>query len=176
MTFRRARYSKIDAMVTRLLGQHGQLAPPVRIERIARNLGLELRSGDLDDVSGVLVRQGNSAIIGTNSTQSPQRQRFTIAHELGHFLLHEGITNHVDRSYRVNFRSAESSQATNVEEIEANFFAASILMPKHMLDPLSAELALDNDAMVADLARRFQVSRLAMSLRLANLYEEATPF
>jgi Zn-dependent peptidase ImmA (M78 family) len=76
----------------------------------------------------------------------------------------------------VNFRSAESSQATNVEEIEANFFAASILMPKHMLDPLSAELALDNDAMVADLARRFQVSRLAMSLRLANLYEEATPF
>ena len=176
MTFRRARYAKIDAMVTRLLVQHGQERPPVRIERIAKDLGIELRSGDLDDVSGVLVRQGNSAVIGTNSTQSVQRQRFTIAHELGHFLLHEGITNHVDRSYRVNFRSAESSQATNVEEIEANYFAASILMPKHMLDELAAEEALDNDAMVADLAREFRVSRLAMSLRLANLYEETTPF
>lgn len=176
MTFRRARYSKIDTMVLGLLAQHGQVSPPVRIERIAKGLGLELRSGDLRDVSGVLVRQGNSAIIGTNSTQSPQRQRFTIAHELGHFLLHEGITNHVDRSYRVNFRSAESAQATNVEEIEANYFAASILMPKHMLDELSAEEALDNDPMVKDLARRFQVSGLAMSLRLANLYEEATPF
>jgi Zn-dependent peptidase ImmA (M78 family) len=176
MTFRRARYSKIDSMVQRLLIQHGQERPPVRIERIAKDLGIELRSGDMGDVSGILVRQGNSAVIGTNSTQSPQRQRFTIAHELGHFLLHEGITNHVDRSYRVNYRSAESSQATNVEEIEANFFAASILMPKHMLDPQSAESALDNDDLVADLARQFQVSRLAMSLRLANLYEEATPF
>lgn len=176
MTFRRARYSKIDAMVARLLVQHGQIRPPVRIERIAKDLGIELRSGDLGDVSGVLVRQGTSAIIGTNSTQSPQRQRFTIAHELGHFLLHEGITNHVDRSYRVNYRSAESSQATNVEEIEANFFAATILMPKLMLDAESAELAVDNDERVAELARLFQVSRLAMSLRLANLYEEATPF
>lgn len=176
MTFRRARYSKIDAMVLALLAQHEQTQPPVRIERIAKELGLELRSGDLDDVSGVLVRQGNSAIIATNSTQSVQRQRFTIAHELGHFLLHEGITNHVDRSYRVNFRSAESSQATNVEEIEANYFAASILMPKPMLDERSAEEALDNDTMVADLAREFRVSRLAMSLRLANLYEEAIPF
>lgn len=176
MTFRRARYSKIDAMVAHLLTQHEQKGPPIRIERIAKELGVELRSGDLDDVSGVLVRQGDSAIIGTNSTQSAQRQRFTIAHELGHFLLHEGITNHVDRSYRVNYRSAESSQATNVEEIEANYFAASILMPQHMLDAQNAEEAVDNDSMVADLAKQFHVSRLAMSLRLANLYEEATPF
>ncbi len=109
MTFRRARYSKIGGMVLGLLEQHGQARPPVRIERIAKELGVELRSGDLGDVSGVLVRQGSSAVIGTNGSQSAQRQRFTIAHELGHFLLHEGITNHVDRSYRVNFRSAESS-------------------------------------------------------------------
>jgi Zn-dependent peptidase ImmA (M78 family) len=163
-------------MVLALLAQHEQIRPPVRVERIARDLGVEIRSGDLDDVSGVLVRQGNSAIIGTNSTQSAQRQRFTIAHELGHFLLHEGITNHVDRSFRVNFRSAESSQATNVEEIEANYFAASMLMPKHMLDALSADEALDNDTMLTDLARQFHVSRLAMSLRLSNLYEETKPF
>lgn len=176
MTFRRARYSKIEAMVERLLGQHNQSRPPVRIERIAKDLGVELRSGNLDDVSGVLVRRGDAAVIGVNSTQSPQRQRFTIAHELGHFLLHEGITNHVDRSYRVNYRSAESSQATNVEEIEANFFAAAVLMPKHMLDAENAELALDNDSMVGALAKQFQVSRLAMSLRLVNLYEDATPF
>lgn len=176
MTFRRARYSKIDGMVLGLLEQHGQTNPPVRIERIANDLGVELRSGDLGDISGILVRQGDSAVIGTNGSQSAQRQRFTIAHELGHFLLHEGITNHIDRSYRVNFRSAESSQATNVEEIEANYFAASILMPKHMLASQGAEEALDSDTLVANLAKQYQVSRLAMSLRLANLYEEATPF
>lgn len=176
MKFRRARYSKIDAMVARLLLDHGQVKPPIRIENIAKALGVEVRTGDLGDVSGVLVRHGDSAIIGTNSTQGAQRQRFTIAHELGHFLLHEGITNHVDRTYRVNYRSAESSQATNVEEIEANYFAASILMPKHLLDQRDAEEALDSDSEMSELAKEFQVSRLAMSLRLANLYEEAAPF
>lgn len=163
-------------MVLALLEQHQQSKPPVRIERIAKGLGVELRSGDLGDISGVLVRRDDTAIIGTNSTQSTQRQRFTIAHELGHFLLHEGVTNHVDRTYRVNFRSAESSQATNVEEIEANYFAASLLMPKHMLDHLCAEEALDDDDKVYGLAKQFQVSRHAMSLRLVNLYEDAIPF
>jgi Zn-dependent peptidase ImmA (M78 family) len=176
MISRRARYSKIDGMVTALLEQHQQFKPPVRIERIAKALGVELRSGDLGDISGVLVRSGETAVIGTNGTQSAQRQRFTIAHELGHYLLHEGVTNHVDRTYRVNYRSAESSQATNVEEIEANYFAASILMPKKMMDELRAEEALDDDFKVHQLAKQFQVSRHAMSLRLVNLYEDATPF
>lgn len=49
-------------------------------------------------------------------------------------------------------------------------------MPKPMLDDLSAEEALDDGAMVGNLAKQFWVSRLAMSLRLANLYVEATPF
>ena len=168
---RRARYSKIEAMVEALLDQHGQQEPPVRIERITKGLGVEIRSGDLGDVSGMIVRSGEGAIIGVNSTQVRQRQRFTIAHELGHFLLHEDLVNHVDHNYRINYRSAESSLATNVDEIEANFFAASILMPKQFLDDLHAYEALDSDTEVASLAKQFDVSRHAMSLRLANLYQ-----
>lgn len=171
MIQRRARYSKISAMVDALLGQHGQAAPPVRIEKIAKDLGIEIRTGDLGDVSGLIVRSGDGAVIGVNSTQGRQRQRFTIAHELGHFLLHEGLNNHVDHNYRINYRSEESSKATNVDEIEANFFAASILMPKRFLDALNAEEALDSDNEVAEFAKQFDVSRHAMSLRLANLYE-----
>jgi Zn-dependent peptidase ImmA (M78 family) len=173
---RRARYSKIETMVDGLLDQHHQSGPPVRIEKIAKELGVEIRAGDLGDVSGLLVRSGEGAIIGVNSTQGRQRQRFTIAHELGHFLLHEGLINHVDRNYRINYRSAESSMATNVDEIEANFFAASILMPKQFLNNLDAVEALDDDAQVQELARLFDVSRHAMSLRLANLYEQYAPF
>lgn len=176
MNARRARYSKIDAMVNGLLDQYDQREPPVRIERITKNLGIEIRSGDLGDVSGMIVRSGGGAIIGVNSTQVRQRQRFTIAHELGHFLLHEGLTNHVDHNYRINYRSKESSKATNVDEIEANFFAASILMPKRFLDELSAYEALDSDSDVAELARGFDVSRHAMSLRLANLYQRFSPY
>lgn len=176
MTPRRARYAKIERMVESLLRQSGELAPPVHIERIVRRCGLEIRSGDLKDVSGLIVRSAGTAIIGVNSTQSRVRQRFTIAHEFGHYLLHEGLTHHVDKDYRVNFRSDESSRATNVDEIEANFFAASILMPREFLDRDNAIDAIDSDVRVAELAKLYDVSRHAMSLRLVNIYEIYTPF
>lgn len=176
MTLRRARYAKIERMVASLLHQNDQTGPPVHIERIVKRCGIEIRSGNLKDVSGLLVRSGGAAIIGVNSTQNRVRQRFTIAHEFGHYLLHEGLTNHIDRDYRVNFRSDESSKATNVDEIEANFFAASILMPREFLDRDDAISAIDSDSRVAELAKRYDVSRHAMSLRLVNIYEIYTPF
>jgi Zn-dependent peptidase ImmA (M78 family) len=163
-------------MVDQLLKQNGQMRPPVQIEVIATRLGTEIRKGNLGNVSGLIVRKGNNAIIGVNSKQVRQRQRFTIAHELGHFLLHEGLAHHVDHDYRVNYRSDESSKATNVEEIEANFFAASILMPKNLLDELNAIDSVESGERVAYLAKLFDVSQHAMSLRLNNLYGEYAPF
>ncbi|HEX3422296.1 MAG TPA: ImmA/IrrE family metallo-endopeptidase [Sphingomicrobium sp.] len=163
-------------MVNQLLEQHKQNGPPVRIEEISSNLGLEIRAGDLGEVSGLLARSGNGATIGVNSTQSRERRRFTIAHELGHYLLHEGMIHHVDHNYRLNYRSSESAQATNVEEIEANFFAASLLMPKKFLALLNAIEALDDDKEVEKLAKLFDVSRHAMSLRLVNLYRRYLPY
>lgn len=172
----RARYSKIEGMVDLLLVQYGQDKPPVKIEKVVNGLGLEVRAGDLKDVSGLLVRTGETAIIGVNSTQSRVRQRFTIAHELGHYLLHDGIQHHVDHTYRVNFRSEISSSATSTDEIEANFFAASLLMPKRFLDAANAVDAIEDDAKVAELAREFDVSRHAMSLRLVNVYKQYSPY
>lgn len=99
-----------------------------------------------------------------------------MAHELGHFFLHEGILNHFDRSFRLNYRSEESSKATNVEEVEANYFAASLLMPKIFLDADGASEFLDSDDQVRELARRYHVSQHAMSLRLVNVYGDQRPF
>lgn len=173
---KRARYSKIELMVNQLLDQHQQLGPPVRIEDIAASFGIEIRAGDLGDVSGLLARSGNGAIIGVNSKQSRERRRFTIAHELGHFLLHEGMVSHVDHNYRLNYRNDQSSRAVNAEEIEANFFAASMLIPTRFLNGMNAVEALDDDARVEQLAKRFDVSRHAMSLRLVNVYQEYSPY
>jgi len=172
----RARYTKIERLVDSILEDFSVRRPPVPIEKILKKLKIELKHGNLGEVSGLLLRSGASATIGVNATQAPVRQRFTIAHELGHYLLHAGLLSHVDKDYRVNYRSAESSEATNVEEIEANFFAASILMPRQFLINENAVLALDNDAEVERLAKRFAVSRHAMSLRLANVYRLQSPF
>jgi len=172
----RARYLRIERFVDQLLQGHGVIKAPVPVEKIAKKAGVKLQYGDLGEVSGLLVRSDDSAIIGINLNHPPARKRFTIAHELGHYFLHEGISAHYDRDYKLNYRSAESSQATNVEEIEANFFAASLLMPREFLAADKAIDHLDNDAGVARLAERYKVSRHALSLRLVNLYEEHRPF
>lgn len=173
---RRARYSRIEKLVDGLLQEHQITKVPVPVEAMVPSYGISLRKGDLGDVSGLIVREGSSVTIGINSTQSPVRRRFTIAHEFGHFLLHEGISSHVDHNYRVNFRSDLSSQAVDVDEIEANFFAASLLMPKMFLSAEDAIDALDDDESVGRLAGKFKVSRHAMSLRLANVYRVHSPF
>lgn len=172
---RRARYSKIERIVANLLATTLPV-PPVPIERMVKDRGIVVRKGDLGEVSGLLLRNASGTTIGVNSTQSSLRQRFTIAHEFGHFMLHEGISEHVDHSYRVNYRSEVSSQATDVDEIEANFFAASLLMPRDMLAEREALTALDDDRKVKLLAREFEVSQHAMSLRLSNLYKQYAPF
>jgi len=106
-----------------------------------------------------------------NQSQAQSRQRFTIAHELGHALLHEGEELHVDKDFRINFRDVVSSLATNVEEIESNTFAAWLLMPSRLLirQIRSEHLDIDDGEEVEKLAGRYQVSAQAMTYRLANL-------
>ena len=172
---RRVRYSRIGRLAEDLAAAVD--VPPVPVETMVREHGIELRTGDLGgEVSGLLMRTGTDAVIGVNSSQHRLRRRFTIAHEFGHYLLHEEIREHVDRGYAVRFRSARSSQAVDVEEMEANFFAASLLMPRRLLDAREAASALDSDEAVKRLAAAFDVSRHAMSLRLANVYREYAPY
>lgn len=185
---KRVRYARIEHIVERLLRSASHPSPPVSVEAMVRDHGIMLRKGDLGEVSGLLARTGAQTTIGVNSKQSRVRQRFTIAHEFGHFMLHEGILEHVDHGYRivpsnesvdmprVNFRSQISSQATDIEEIEANFFAASLLMPRHLLDKNLAVLAVDDDQEVKRLASLFDVSAHAMSLRLSNVYRKYAPY
>jgi Zn-dependent peptidase ImmA (M78 family) len=76
---------------------------------------------------------------------------------------------HVDTDFRVNWRNSVSSQGVDWNEIEANRFAAALLMPEHMLrQDLDQFKSLDRDA-VQRLASLYKVSRIAMHFRLVNL-------
>lgn len=111
-------------------------------------------------------------MIGVNSKTSPRRQRFTIAHELGHWCMHEGELI-VDRAVMINNRNKVSSQAIDPQEIEANRFAASLLMPRELvLDAASRQYfagIANRDDFIASLSREFDVSIEAMGYRLINL-------
>ncbi|MFI6940372.1 ImmA/IrrE family metallo-endopeptidase [Streptomyces sp. NPDC050418] len=167
---------RAELRAARLLAEAGVTSAPVEVEHLAALLGAVVsRSSFKDgDVSGMLVRQGgHPPVIGVNDTHSANRQRFTIAHELGHLVLHPGREVVLDRPVRVNLRDKTSSMASDREEIEANSFAASLLMPADLvraeLGQLSAPVRQDPDLCTEELARIFAVSPSAMGFRLINL-------
>lgn len=86
-------------------------------------------------------------------------------------MLHVGREVRVDTAFRINLRSPESSTAEDVEEIESNAFAAALLMPEPFLRNDTAGFVLDVEdaALVQKLAKRYNVSAQAMTVRLINL-------
>ena len=151
-------------------------APPVPVERIARKLTAHLRFSPLDDeLSGMVFVKDDTAIIGINALHHPNRQRFTIAHECGHLVLHrDQVTRevHVDKAFPMLMRDAVSAASVDPMEIEANLFAAELLMPEFLLAEALGEASFDIDdaTTVSDLAKRFRVSLSAMQFRLGNLF------
>ena len=161
----------IERRTEQLLAKAGMDTAPVPVEQVAAHLGIKLELADLgEDCSGVLVRNGNRAVIGINEKQHSNRQRFSIAHEIAHLILHEGDT-YIDKGYRVHFRDLESGSGTKFEEMEANAFAAALLMPaKWVRDAFRQQpFELTEDDSLELLAKKFEVSTQAMTYRLMNL-------
>jgi len=160
---------------TDLLEKHNIVNAPVDVEKLAHALHLDVRKDKVEgDISGFLFRDHgkSSAIIGVNSRQHPNRQRFTIAHEIGHFLLHTGDKVHVDRGFEVRLRNDESSKGTDNDEKEANLFAAELLMPKAFVEKDIADIQtvdLMEEKTIKTLADKYQVSTHAFAFRLAYL-------
>lgn len=152
-----------------LLKEHGISSAPVPVDRIAHKLGVRVQFASLDnDLSGMAHIRDGVVVIGVNSLHAPNRQRFTLAHELGHVVLHRSIlesTVHVDR---VLLRDRNSSNGTDLQEMQANAFASELLMPTDMLKVIlrGRQAILDDDEEVATLARKFRVSESAMRFRL----------
>lgn len=147
---------------------------PVLIERVAQHLNLKAE-GSLfeDDISGLLVVEKKRGAIGYNSTHAAVRQRFTIAHEIGHYVLHvkNSLQSRLFIDKYVAFRDDESSAGSDWEEVEANAFAAALLMPARLVreEIRKRDLDLDDEDDLSYLAKRFHVSTSAMSYRLVNL-------
>ena len=158
-----------------LLEDHGVEKPPIPVDNIAQSLGARLSYSPFDgDLAGMLIREGDDTVIGVNSLHHINRQRFTIAHECGHLVLHKGKDVYIDRSFRVNWRDQVSAQATDPEEIEANRFAAELLMPYQMLldDLVEYDIDIEDERDLKELAQKYQVSVQALTHRISNLLKD----
>lgn len=166
-----ATVAKIKTEARKMLALPGGDIRPLPVEQLVRAHGLELAmlpQSD-DDLSGFFFREGERRVIGVNSTHPTVRQRFTIAHELGHFALHDSEGLHLDQAFK--FRDRNSSRAIDPQEIDANRFAAELLMPEdEVLGAVAAEeLDLNDDQAVRRLAKHFGVSQQALMIRLGTL-------
>ena len=142
-----------------------------------------------DNISGAsMTTENGKQIIVVNDDQPTNRKKFTIAHELGHFLLRHGTAlNTQDKGIKdseiekhkipsqILFRDAKTSEGSDWREVEANYFAASLLMPRNILNNEIKKLVCEkskpylSESDVWELAGKFKVSTVAMSIRLSRL-------
>ncbi|GGE93963.1 ImmA/IrrE family metallo-endopeptidase [Sphingomonas prati] len=139
---------------------------PVPVGKLAQELGIQVNLALLSpNISGLIEPNSETPSgfhIRVNRYEIPERQRFTIAHEIAHFLLHRDYIKNgiVDN---VMYRSGLSSK----RETEANRLAAEIVMPRAALDEALENLGgKKDDASAMQLAKIFRVSLPAMKVRL----------
>ncbi len=169
------RFARVQA--ENLVDELEIVGPEVDVEDVARKLGIEVGYEDLGPgVSGLLVSSPDTAHILVQGSDPPHRQRFTIAHEIGHFVLRhqfeEGKHVHVDRGNFISQRGPQASTGIDPKEVEANQFAACLLMPSKRLTKAAARVAEGGplfDDHVTRLAEEFNVSEQAMTIRLTKL-------
>lgn len=173
MTIKYAR-TQAEKLIDRLNIDTNSL--PIDVKKIAESLNLTVTFANLgDDVSGLLISDGMNAQVVVHESNNEKRQRFTIAHEIGHhYLQHQfekGEHVHVDRGHYISQRGPKASDGTDLKEIEANQFAASLLMPTKLIRQKVSELGGTPllDYQVSDLAEAFNVSEQAMTIRLTTL-------
>ena len=147
-----------------LLSMHDQNLPPIDVLEIAQEVGVGVYTtvfteDDGEDVSGSIEIEGGKPVIYVNRDHAITRQRFTIAHELGHL-----FCGHLTDKEGKIIDNAECKRSAvwNHQEREANQFAAELLMPSRLLKVAIAAGIKTN----YDLAALFNVSQEAMSYRL----------
>jgi len=171
---------EVEEQARRLLDGQSVESAPVPVQRLAESLGYRVifRYFNDGDLSGTVIQDAHKSVtIGINTLHASVRQRFSIAHEIGHALMHLGKGEDliVDPPTRSLFnRDGRASLGEDPREIEANQFAAELLMPRYLIAQVAEELLgkssqFSTGSLVNALAQRFDVSSQAMKFRLVNL-------
>lgn len=148
----------------RIVNEFGYKEPYVDPVRICRELiGIDVFfayfAGYESAISGFFYPKNNAIYV--NKQEPPKRQTFTIAHELGHKILHEDWAK--TNEYQVLYRDT-TKMTQDWREVEANTFAANLLVPRFMLDRYY------KIATIEELAKIFVVSMPVIKNRLYTEY------
>lgn len=146
-------------------------ASPVDVKEIARKQSVTIIEHEMDSKqSAMLFRKNGRAVIVINKLHHSRRQRFSIAHELGHLMMHQSKGQTMTDGAEI-FHRHEYHRPSSPQETQANYFAAELLMPEQAVCKAVQEVNLNmvTDLAVQQLARKFDVSVAAMTIRLQTL-------
>ena len=161
---------QVEEKAAETLRRHELITVPINPLVLAHLANIEVNNVEFtnSDVAGMIVKRGVDVAIFLNRSDPPFRKRFTIAHELGHYFLHlEEDGEFVDEDANLFRRQpGEGRQMTDDRrrEIQANMFAASLLMPA-----VDVRRYWNERRSVEELARIFKVSSTAMGIRVDSL-------
>jgi len=145
-----------------------KLEPPVDLKLVASRLGIVIVEQEFsEEIDGVYVRlPDRPPVIGVNDiyTKSPERRRFTLAHEIGHHLLSRRV-----KGDKLVFADTALQRKYSIMERSCDRFAALLLMPEPEIRKHHKELAHNEESRLAVLSARFEVSPMAMRRRLREL-------
>ncbi|MEO1208853.1 MAG: ImmA/IrrE family metallo-endopeptidase [Cyanobacteria bacterium J06638_20] len=170
----------IRATAEKLLNDTDSLVAPINVYKIAEDLGISvIKKSANADLLGFLLRDKESSkvTIGINPKHGEARCRFTVAHELGHFLLHEGEVVHMDKAGSAQgfyLNPASDGSALDPKQEEANLFAEELLMPAKLIErdiSKCKEMDLLEPApeYLKGLARCYEVNLSVFMIRLFRL-------
>ncbi|CAN5432621.1 ImmA/IrrE family metallo-endopeptidase [soil metagenome] len=131
MSEKKPDYEKARKEAEKLLKDNSILDAPVPVNQIAENLSLELLRGSFIEAQVAGFIDLDMSLIVVNEKDSLNRQVFTIAHEIGHFVMHKERLRE-DASMAIMYRKPIGGEADPYEQ-EANAFAANLLVPEDLL-------------------------------------------
>lgn len=161
-----------QAKARQVLKENYVLEPPVDVYEIARNSGIRIVEmpfpDDYENVSGFINIEDGEPIMYVNETEPENRRKFTVAHELGHWLLHEQQIRD-DPQKAVLFRVALGKANKDPLEKEANAFAAELLVPMEFFERINDRKSQQ------ELANIFKVSAEVIGYRKVDLSHGKKP-
>lgn len=161
---------EIEKRANEILQQHGLFSLPIDPVKLANKEGIKVHNASFseDGVSGMVARRGPNITMLVNQSDPPYRKRFSIAHELGHHFLHlaedgEIVTKKIDL-FRVCIKPDDERDDQKRKDVEANQFAAALLMPESLVKQIYEETKN-----LTEMSQIFNVSEEAMGIRLEVL-------
>lgn len=147
---------------------------PVPIEEIADYLHIKIEDENFppdSTIDAMMLRRGAHASIVVNKDHHINRKRFSIAHEIGHFLLHANDDLYIDKKVQEQlFIFTRASGKKDSDEIEANQFAAELLMPSDLIKrDFLRKIEKREENFISKMAEEYQVSETALTYKLMNL-------